>query len=360
MKIVQEIDFWDDQKPKRLILFRSNPFLKEIDFCVNEKSPTKNHRLEEEEDQILFLDQINNSKTRVCSSCSSSSWKRDRSSITTVDQETDHHQMNKKMKISSFRLFGADIITQISDVISDNYDDDWERRRKAKGKEKVVEQLEILELPAAADDDDSENTFNPILFEEDGCNNSQALVIYKPRATNKKEIKKKSQPIPRKSKKKLSTKEQEPPAPLPPPMQRRIHDRGGFDPVFLFQKDLTCSDVNPGLNRVFINRSEKLVEALTEEERRMVNNEDYYSGLRVFTMDQHAEDRDYEMELTKWNVGSYMIVLKKEWMKFVRALIICKRAIGSKVGGFVYKECFIWVLMQLSGISNCMIINFWQ
>ncbi|KAL7083501.1 hypothetical protein ACP275_14G167000 [Erythranthe tilingii] len=345
MKIVQEIDFWDDRRPKRLILFRSNPFLKEIDFCVNEKSPPKNRCLEEEEDQILFLDQINNSKTRVSScSSSSSSWKRDRSSITTVDQETDHH-MNKKMKISSFRLFGADVITEISDVISDNYDDDdWERRRKAKGKEKVVEELELLEKV----DDDSRNIFNPILFEEDGCNNSRALVIYKPRATNKKD-KKKSQPIPRKSKKKSSTKEQEPPAPLPPPMQRRIQDRGGSDPVFLFQKDLTCSDVNPGLNRVFINRSEKLVEALTEEERRMVNNEDYYSGLRVFTTDQHAEDRDYEMELTKWNVGSYMIVLKREWMKFVRANNLQE---GDRVEGWGFRVQGVFYLGLNAIIRN--------
>ncbi|EYU42261.1 hypothetical protein MIMGU_mgv1a026842mg [Erythranthe guttata] len=344
MKIVQEIDFWDDQKPKRLILFRSNlPFLEEIDFWVDEKTPTKNHRLEEEDDEILFLDQINNSKTRVCSSCSSSSWKRDRSSITTVDQETDQHdQMNKKRKISSFRLFGADIITGISDVISDDYDDDWERRRKAKGKEKVVEELELEKV-----DDDSRNIFNPILFEEDGCNNSQALVIYEPRATNK-EIKKKSQPIPRRSKKKLSTKEQDPPAPLPPPMQRRIQDRGS-DPVFLFQKDLTCSDVNPGLNRIFINRSEKLVEALTEEERRMVNNEDYYSGLRVFTMDQHAEDRDYEMELTKWNVGSYMIVLKKEWMKFVRANNLLE---GDRVEGWGFRVQGVFYLGLNAIIKN--------
>ncbi|KAL8555006.1 hypothetical protein ACS0TY_002984 [Phlomoides rotata] len=127
---------------------------------------------------------------------------------------------------------------------------------------------------------------------------------------NKDEIERKKKKITRKN------CNLEPPPP-PPLFHPTILEEGdGPPPVFLFEKELTPSDVAKGLNRLIINDPDKLLEFLREEEKRKV--QDKLDVLAVVTKEAQLGGNQRTLHLTKWNMSNLnTIVLKHDWRKFV-------------------------------------------
>ncbi|KAL7120586.1 hypothetical protein ACP275_02G131000 [Erythranthe tilingii] len=89
-------------------------------------------------------------------------------------------------------------------------------------------------------------------------------------------------------------------------------------PVFLYRKKLEESDVNSGLNRLMVNREEKMLEFLTEEERKDV----------LTPRDQEAKPRGFELTGVDQNGNLYKLCYKlwaslnktainKQWNKLI-------------------------------------------
>lgn len=122
----------------------------------------------------------------------------------------------------------------------------------------------------------------------------------------------------------------QPSAPLPEPILEAIQRRGGADPVFLFEKTLEQWDVERGQNRVYVTKSGKLIEALTEEERQKVDRDK--DSLDIPTVDPYGNE--YVMQLTRWHsVGED--VIKRDWSKLVRANEL---EAGDRVEGWGYRR----------------------
>ncbi|KAG6402774.1 hypothetical protein SASPL_134987 [Salvia splendens] len=106
----------------------------------------------------------------------------------------------------------------------------------------------------------------------------------------------------------------------------------GNDLVFMFEKELTSTDVARNQNRLLITKrtSLRLMAALTEEERGRVevNGGD---NLRVVTTDPNGVE--YILKLKRW-AGSSALVLKHEWGKLVRANGL---QMGDSVVGWGYR-----------------------
>ncbi|CAI9764148.1 unnamed protein product [Fraxinus pennsylvanica] len=102
---------------------------------------------------------------------------------------------------------------------------------------------------------------------------------------------------------------------LPPRILQQIQCNGGTQPIFLFKKMLTPSDVESGENRLFLSRKEKpirkLMEFLTEAERNEVERD----GVEAPTIDPKGDH--HVLELKRWP-SVPIFVLKKEWSKLVR------------------------------------------
>ncbi|KAI3450860.1 hypothetical protein Pfo_007525 [Paulownia fortunei] len=97
-----------------------------------------------------------------------------------------------------------------------------------------------------------------------------------------------------------------------PGILQTIESHNGTRPVFLYRKRLEESDVRPDQNRLFVTRSEKLMEFLTEDERNVVINTN--EGLDFFAIDQQG--KFYKLHLGKWT-SLKMLILNKEWKKLV-------------------------------------------
>ncbi|KAG6400537.1 hypothetical protein SASPL_137377 [Salvia splendens] len=127
-------------------------------------------------------------------------------------------------------------------------------------------------------------------------------------------------------------------APIQNPNQEDVEEEETPDPpeandlVFMFEKELTCTDVARNHNRLLITKraSLKLMAALREEERGRVeaNGGD---NLRVLTTDPNGVE--YMLKLKRWS-GSGALVLKHEWGKLVRANGL---QMGDSVVGWGYR-----------------------
>lgn len=292
-RIVQEIDFFDDQRPKRIFSSPSTkPCVEEIFFREIFKpimsSPQKRARVQETDVQEI--------------------------SLSLVDVSTDNDQKKRKI-IDDFRkgfeavldcynstvirLFGVDVTSDSTSGINDY---DQEKSSKAKGKEKII--YDHQEPEAAVDI----NSPSFLIVDKLCASRGKGICINEEKNKDKK---KKTNS----SKLGNSTVQQEQqPAELNPRILQEIQQHGGSELVFLFEKKLEISDVNNGLNRVFITRSQKLMVALTEEERQKV--EDRKDRLRVFTIDPQGEE--YTLHLKRWHAVG-VVVLNHEWRKLVMA-----------------------------------------
>lgn len=197
-----------------------------------------------------------------------------------LDQEDDvhHHPIIKKGKVSTFKLFGKFI-----DVIT-THDDDGDQDKKALN-------------PS------SKKRRNPTTKKRSNRN--------KPRLVHPQNL--------------------EPSAPLPDTILQGIQRRGGSEyPVLLFKKTLEQWDVEPHQNRVYVTKSGRLIEALTEEERGKVDRDK--DSLDVPTLDPNGNE--YALQLTRWHsVGED--VLKRDWLKLVRANEL---KAGDRVEGWGYRR----------------------
>ncbi|KAL8062046.1 hypothetical protein ABFX02_02G121600 [Erythranthe guttata] len=89
-------------------------------------------------------------------------------------------------------------------------------------------------------------------------------------------------------------------------------------PVFLYRKKLEESDVNPGLNRLMVNREEKMLEFLTEEERKDVltprDQEEKPRGLELTGLDQNG--KLYKLCYKLW-ASLNKTAINKQWNKLI-------------------------------------------
>ncbi|KAL6586415.1 hypothetical protein OROMI_001403 [Orobanche minor] len=92
-----------------------------------------------------------------------------------------------------------------------------------------------------------------------------------------------------------------------------------LNPVFLYMKKLEEWDVRKDQNRLFVNKREKLLEFLTEEERiSAFGREDHEKPEGIHLIGIDIMGREYKLHLTKW--GSLdKPVFNKEWYKLVDA-----------------------------------------
>ncbi|KAL6586492.1 hypothetical protein OROMI_001480 [Orobanche minor] len=92
-----------------------------------------------------------------------------------------------------------------------------------------------------------------------------------------------------------------------------------LNPVFLYMKKLEEWDVRKDQNRLFVNKREKLLEFLTEEERiSAFGREDHEKPEGIHLIGIDIMGREYKLHLTKW--GSLdKPIFNKEWYKLVDA-----------------------------------------
>lgn len=88
----------------------------------------------------------------------------------------------------------------------------------------------------------------------------------------------------------------------------------GNEAVFLCRKRLEGSDVKGDLNRMFVTRRERVMEALTEEEKAAIDGGN--EGLVVVGLDEGG--RVYKLGLKKWR-SLNMMVINSDWKKMVLA-----------------------------------------
>ncbi|GFQ08683.1 putative B3 domain-containing protein at5g35780 [Phtheirospermum japonicum] len=119
------------------------------------------------------------------------------------------------------------------------------------------------------------------------------------------------------------------PEPINPPPELAQRIGPTARPVFVYRKQLVEWDTQKGQNRLFINDRKKLMDFLTEEERRAVED-DKKPGIDLVGIDSMG--REYKLHSNKWE-SLNIAVLNKEWHKIVVAN-------GAKKGDWLHLWAF--------------------
>ncbi|EYU27065.1 hypothetical protein MIMGU_mgv1a008472mg [Erythranthe guttata] len=134
----------------------------------------------------------------------------------------------------------------------------------------------------------------------------------------KKSAAEKKSPVARKSKRKTSIGNEEEAAVPLEEIPGSSSSNNTRRPVFLYRKKLEESDVNPGLNRLMVNREEKMLEFLTEEERKDVltprDQKEKPRGLELTGLDQNG--KLYKLCYKLW-ASLNKTAINKQWNKLI-------------------------------------------